>query len=172
MGLRILGIFFAAALVAAGAFAAPARAQNMFGGLPLDGIRCEASEGAVQHVHAHLQLFNRGHAIGVPEQIGIPQGAGCLYWIHTHSDDGIIHIEAPVARTFTLGQFFDVWDMELSRTQAAQLHAPRGHSLRFTVNGKLWTKDPRSIPLRDREEIVIQNGPPYVAGHPADWSRM
>lgn len=172
MGLRILGIFFAAATIAASIGGAPARAQSMFQGLPLDGIRCDTSEGAVQHVHAHLQLFNRGRAVGVPGQIGIPEGAGCLYWVHTHSDDGIIHIEAPVARTFTLGQFFDIWDMDLNRTQAAQLHASRGHNLRVTVNGKLWTKDPRSIPLRDHEEIVIQNGPPYVAGHPADWSRM
>lgn len=172
MGLRILGIFFAAALVAGGAFAAPVRAQSMFQGLPLDGIRCEASEGAVQHVHAHLQLFNHGRSVGVPGQIGIPEGAGCLYWVHTHSDDGIIHIEAPVARTFTLGDFFDVWGRDLNRSRAAGVRAPAGRRLRVTVNGKLWTKDPRSIPLRDREEIVIQNGPPYVAGHPADWSRM
>lgn len=172
MGLRILGIFFAATLAIAGFFAAPARAQSMFQGLPLDGIRCDTTEGAVQHVHAHLQLFNRGHAITVPGEIGIPQGAGCLYWVHTHSDDGIIHIESPVKRTFTLGQFFDIWDMDLSRTRAGDLHAFPGHKLRVTVDGKIWTKDPRDIPLRDREEIVIQSGPPYSSGHRADWSRM
>lgn len=172
MRLKIPGALLAAALVlAAGFAAAPARAQ-MFEGLPLDGIKCEATEGAVQHVHTHLQLFNRGHAVEVPALIGIPEGAGCLYWVHTHSNDGIIHIEAPVARTFTLGQFFDVWGKDLSRTQAGPLHASHGRMLRVTVNGKLWTKDPRSIPLRNREEIVIQNGPPYVSGHPADWSSL
>lgn len=168
----ITGIITAAALLAAGiSSAAPARAQ-MFGGLPVDNIRCEASEGAVQHVHVHLQLFDRGHAVEVPALVGIPAGAGCLYWVHTHSADGIIHIEAPVARTFTLGQFFDVWGKNLSRTQAGPLHAARGRTLRVTVNGKAWTRDPASIPLRDHEEIVIQNGPPYVAGHRADWSNM
>lgn len=151
--------------------AAPVRAQ-MFGGLPMDGIRCEASEGAVEHVHTHLQLFNRGHALTVPAQIGIPEGAGCLYWVHTHTTDGIIHIESPIARTFTLGEFFDVWGKELSRTQAGPLQASRHRVLRVTVNGRAWTKDPRAIPLRDRDEIVIQNGPPYVAGRPADWSSL
>jgi hypothetical protein len=170
--LRIAGTFFASALLIVTAFTAmPVRAQ-MFAGLPVDSIQCQSSEGAAEHVHTHLQLFNRGHAVAVPAQIGIPEGAGCLYWVHTHSADGIIHIEAPVVRTFTLGQFFDVWGQDLSRTQAGPLHATRGRNLRITVNGKVWTKDPRSIPLRDHEEIVIQNGPPYVAGRPADWSSL
>lgn len=144
----------------------------MFGGLAIDGIRCDASEGAVEHIHSHLQLFDRGRLAGVPGQVGIPQGAGCLYWVHTHSDDGIIHIESPVIRTFTLGQFFDIWDTTLSRTQAGGIRARHGQTLRVTVNGRRWTGDPRSIPLRDREEIVIQNGPPFTTGHPADWSKL
>ncbi len=34
---------------------------------------------------------------------------GCFYWLHTHTEDGIIHIESPVQRTFTLGHFFAIW---------------------------------------------------------------
>jgi hypothetical protein len=52
------------------------------------------------------------------------------------------------------------------------VHAPRGRTLRVTVNGRLWTRDPRLIPLRDREEIVIQNGPPFGTPHGADWSKL
>ena len=29
-------------------------------------------------------------------------------WLHTHAADGIVHIESPVDRTYTLGNFFDV----------------------------------------------------------------
>lgn len=144
----------------------------MMGGLPIDGIRCDSMEGAVQHIHSHLQIFNRGRRIEVPAQIGIMQIAGCLYWVHTHATDGIIHIEAPTMRVFTLGQFFDIWDQNLSRSQAGPVHAPRGRTLRVTVNGRLWTGDPRSITLRDHEEIVIQNGPPYGTPHSADWSKL
>ena len=144
----------------------------MFSGLPIDGIHCDTSEGAVEHVHTHLQLFDHGNAVPVPENIGIPMGSGCLYWIHTHANDGMIHIEAPVKQAFTLGQFFDIWGDDLNRTQASGVRASHGKVLRVTVNGKVWAGNPRNIPLRDHEEIVIQNGPPYTAGHPADWSKM
>ena len=162
----------AAALLLGYSSHAPARAQNLLAGLPIDGIRCESQEGAVEHVHTHLQIFNRGRRVEVPAQIGIMPVAGCLYWLHTHAGDGIVHIESPAARTFTLGQFFDIWGADLSRTTAGSVHAPRGHRLLFTVNGKVWKGDPRAIPLRDREEIVIQNGPPYGKPHGADWSQL
>ena len=130
-------------------------AQTMFGGLPIDSIRCDSMEGAVEHIHAHLKLTDRGRPLEVPAGIGIPQGGGCLYWLHTHSADGLLHIESPVVKTFTLGQFFDVWGQKLNRTQAAGVHAARGHVLRVVVNGKVWKGDPRAVPLRDHEEILI-----------------
>lgn len=173
MKLRIAVLFAAIALVCAALVHAPVRAQSLTGGnLPIDGIRCDTMEGAVEHVHSHLQLFNRGRSVEVPAQIGIMPIAGCLYWLHTHANDGIIHIEAPAIRAFTLGQFFDIWGQNLSRTQAGTVHSRGGHYLRFTVNGRAWTGDPRSIPLRDREEIVIQNGPPYATPRRADWSKL
>jgi hypothetical protein len=148
------------------------RSQNLLSGLAIDGVRCEANEGAAEHIHTHLQLFDRSKAQTVPAGIGIPPGAGCLYWLHTHSADGIIHIESPVNRMFTLGQFFDIWDVDLSTTRAAGLQGRSGKRLRVTVNGKPWTGDPRAIPLRDREEIVIQSGPPFTSGRHADWSNL
>ncbi|HET9096124.1 MAG TPA: hypothetical protein VFN37_05655 [Candidatus Baltobacteraceae bacterium] len=173
MKLRIAVLLTVAALSMAGFSHAPVRAQSLMGGnLPIDGIRCDTMEGAVEHIHSHLQLFNRGRVVQVPAQIGIMPIAGCLYWVHTHSSDGIIHIESPTMRSFTLGQFFDIWGQNLSRTQAASVRSRGGHYLRFTVNGRVWTGDPRAIPLRDREEIVIQNGPPYARPHGADWSKF
>lgn len=147
-------------------------AQSFFGGAPIDGIRCDAQEGSLEHIHAHLQLFDRGRVVGVPAGIGIPSGGSCLYWLHTHTDDGFIHIESPVLRTFTLGAFFDIWGMSLSARQAGSLRASDGRALRVTVNGNLWNGNPRAIPLRDREEIVIQNGPPFARPHPTDWSNI
>ncbi|HLI95267.1 MAG TPA: hypothetical protein VKT72_04155 [Candidatus Baltobacteraceae bacterium] len=173
MKLRIAVVFAAASLAIAAFGHAPARAQSLMGGnLPIDGIRCDTTEGAVEHIHTHLQIFNRGRGVEVPAQVGIMPIAGCLYWVHTHSNDGVIHIEAPAVRTFTLGQFFDIWGQSLNRSQAGSVRARRGRALRFTVNGRAWSGDPRSIPLRDREEIVIQNGPPYGTPRAADWSKL
>lgn len=148
----------------------PLRAQNMLGGLPIDGIRCDFGEGAALHIHANLQMYDRGRRLTVPSNIGIPLGVGCLYWLHTHSNNGMIHIESPLNQLFTLGQFFDIWNVPLTRTQADTLHAARGRTLRFTVNGKVWKLDPKRIPLRNHEVIVISSGPPYASAHKVDWS--
>lgn len=145
----------------------------MFGALPIDGVGCNATEGAVEHIHARLQIFNRGHAMPIPAQIGISQTAGCLYWIHTHSGDGYIHIESPVLRTFTLGQFFDIWGRELSWTHADGAAAASGGRLSFWVNGQPWHgADPATIVLRDHENIVVQAGPPFARPAPSDWTKL
>jgi hypothetical protein len=144
-----------------------------FGTLPIDGIRCDQSEGAVEHIHANLQLYDKGHAVPIPANIGISQTAGCLYWIHTHTGDGYIHIESPVVKKFTLGEFFDLWGSDLSANTASTVQSPDGKTLSIWVNGKKWTgKDPRSIVLADHETIVIQNGPPFAKPVAADWSKL
>lgn len=165
MTLWLIGV---AAMSAGGA----ARAQSMFGGAPIDGIQCESMEGAVLHIHQHLQLFDRGRVVEVPAQIGIPGASNCLYWLHTHANDGIVHVESPIKRTFTLGQFFDIWGQELTHARAGSIRAARGKPLRVTVNGRAYRGDPRAIVLRDHEEIVIENGPPFGRPHPFNWSRM
>ncbi len=148
-------------------------AQSYFGGLPIDGIQCDRQEGAAEHVHVSLSLFDRGRAVTVPAGIGIPQGGACLYWLHTHAADGIIHIESPVKRAFDLGQFFDVWGPDLGWTRAASLAAPKGRRLAIWVDGSAWHgRDPRAIRLHDRETIVIQNGPPFARPPHPDWSKL
>ncbi|HZY95701.1 MAG TPA: hypothetical protein VFE35_01230 [Candidatus Cybelea sp.] len=154
-------------------FALVMLAQSFFGGLPVDGIHCDREEGAIEHIHASLALYDRARPVTVPAGIGIPQGAGCLYWIHTHSGNGMIHIESPVKRSFTLGEFFDIWGPELSGTKAATVIAPRGHRLAIWVDGRPWHgQNPRAILLHDRQTIVIQNGPPFAKPPPPDWSKV
>jgi hypothetical protein len=148
-------------------------AQSLFGGLPIDGIHCDREEGSVEHVHTQLQLFNRGHAVIVPAQIGIPQSGTCLYWLHTHNEDGFIHIESPVKRVFTLGEFFDIWGPDLSWTEAGAVTTAHGARLSIWIDGTPWHgRDPRAIVLRDHETIVIQSGPPFAKPAHADWSKL
>jgi hypothetical protein len=63
-------------------------------------------EGTVLHHHEHLDLYVNGRPVTVPAEVGIDQQAGFLTEIHTHDASGIIHVESPVQRSFTLGQFF------------------------------------------------------------------
>jgi hypothetical protein len=147
--------------------------QSFFGSLPIDGITCDRAEGSIEHIHTKLELFDRGRAQVVPAHIGMSESANCLYWIHTHDSDGFIHIESPVKRTFTLGEFFDVWGPDLSWTKASAVTAPHGGRLTIWVNGTMWQgHDPRQIVLRDHETIVIQSGPPFAKPVRADWSKF
>jgi len=113
----------------------------------------------VNHVGEHA--LDHGKPLQVPPNVGQPAGKRCLYWIHTHTPDGIIHIESPAMRTFTLGDFFTMWGKPLSRTQAASMKSGKGAPLKFWVNGKPYTGDPRKIQLTAHADIVIQAGPPY-----------
>ncbi len=138
---------------------AAALMAQAFLALPIDGITCDQAEGVVQHVHAHVAIYDRGKPVRIPEGVGINNASQCLYWLHTHTSDGIIHIEAPVARVFTLGNFLDIWDRDLPWKHPAVL-----------VDGKRWKGgDFRSIPLLDHEQIVIENVPPFVQPPPVNW---
>jgi hypothetical protein len=139
-----------------------------------DGIRCETNERVAFHIHAHLTVFVNGKPRLVPAGIGIwpalqkqsgaygqfviTQGE-CFSWLATRFPDGIIHIEAPFKRSFTLGEFFDVWGQPLGRNVAGAAHGP----VTAIVNGKVWTANPRLIPLNAHAQIQLEVGRPLVA---------
>ncbi|HTI64792.1 MAG TPA: hypothetical protein VL524_14795 [Gemmatimonadaceae bacterium] len=133
-------------------------------GETVSGISCDAMEGARMHTHQHLVLIDHGKELTIPDNVGQRPDRNCLYWIHTHTADGIIHIEAPQPRTFTLGDFFTIWGQPLDRTQAATMRAAKGEggSLKVWVNGQPYTGDPRAIPLLVHADIVIEAGPPFI----------
>jgi hypothetical protein len=82
----------------------------------ISDISCDTMEHFKTHIHAHLDIFINGEAYPVPSNIGIIPNQ-CIYWLHTHDDTGVIHIESPEDRTFTLGEFFDIWGEKLSNSQ-------------------------------------------------------
>ncbi len=140
-----------------------ANASAQFGDArrPIAGISCDAMEGSRLHIHQHLVILDHGKPVDVPFDVGRPHDARCLYWVHTHTPDGIIHIEAPAERTFTLGDFFDIWGQPLSRTHAATATGTKKVPLRIWVDGKAYTGDPRKIVLASHTDITIMAGPPF-----------
>jgi hypothetical protein len=137
-----------------------ARAQAM--GQPIKGISCDAQEGQRIHIHQHLAIYDHGKAVEVPQYIGIPQAARCIYWLHTHTPDGIIHVEAPMDRSFTLGDFFAVWGQPLDRKHAGPVQTRKNEAMRVWLNGVRYAGDPAKIPLTAHADIVIQVGPPFA----------
>ena len=145
----------------------------VFLGETLDGITCQSSEKLVYHIHAHLTIFIDGTAFQVPFGIGIGpplegvrtsagafvESGTCFMWLHTHVADGVIHIESPELKTYTLGQFFAVWGQKLSPTRVGSKH---GKVTAF-YDGKLWTGSPSAIPLTPTAQIQLDVGSPAVA---------
>ncbi len=120
-------------------------------GKPIAGIRCDREEYSTFHIHAHLDIFVNGKPYEVPELVGIISQT-CLYWMHTHNGSGIIHIEAPQARAFTLGQFFDIW-------KATGKGAPTmKEKPKVFVNGKKVNAELRAIEITPLSEIAIVYG--------------
>lgn len=118
-------------------------------------------EGSRIHIHQHLVILDHGKPVGIPYDVGRPASAGCLYWIHTHTPDGIIHIEAPADRSFTLGDFFAIWGQPLSRRQAASARGSVRSPLRIWVDGKRYLGDPNKVVLMAHTDITIEAGPPF-----------
>lgn len=129
---------------------------------PIAGISCDAMEGNRIHIHQHLLILDHGTPVPIPSTVGRPFSGECLYWLHTHTPDGVIHIESPTNRTFTLGDFFAIWGQPLSATRASTAVAKTG-KLKAFVDGKPYDGDPAKIPLNAHTDIVLEAGPPFPA---------
>lgn len=130
----------------------PSESNYLAQRLQPSGLDALSMEGTVLHHHEHLDLFVSGHPVTVPAFVGI--GTGFLTELHTHDPSGIIHVESPVRRSFTLGQFFCEWGVKLN---ASCLGRYRGE-LAWWVNGRRMHGNPALLPLRQHQEIVIAAG--------------
>jgi hypothetical protein len=144
------------------------------------GIECGASEQLAYHIHAHLAVYANGASRTLPGGIGIPgsqvvptaegpvaAGGQCIYWLHTHAPDGVIHVESPTKRIYTLGDFFAEWHQPLSATRVADASG----KVTAVVNGKPWTRSPAAIPLDPHAVIQLSVGSPTVPFKSIDWSQ-
>ncbi len=117
-----------------------------------------AQEGTALHIHQHLDLSVDGRRVTVPAGIGIDESQGFISPLHTHDESGVIHVESPDVRTFTLGQFFAVWGLRLTPRCVGGYCATGSKSLRVFVDGKRFSGDPRVLPLAEHEEILVAYG--------------
>jgi hypothetical protein len=122
------------------------------------GLPALPVQGKLLHTHEHLDLYLNGTHVAVPANVGIGSNPPYFSPLHTHDRTGIIHVESPTNRMYTLGQFFGVWGVRLNSTCIGGYCAGGGRMLRAFVDGKPVTGDPAQIPLRRHDEIVIAFG--------------
>jgi hypothetical protein len=145
----------------------------------VEGIQCQGLQQLAYTAYVHLQVYVSGHSRALPGGIGIvdptasatsrgllfsPQA--CYYWLHTRAADGVIQVESPRKRVYTLGDFFKVWHQPLSRDRVA---ANRGR-ITAIVDGRRWRGNPRLIPLTEHESIELAVGRPVPAFRALDWT--
>ncbi len=127
--------------------------------MAISGIECHSSEQLSYHIHSHLDVFVNGVQQQIPSKIGILSSPSCLYWLHTHSEDGTIHVEAPQAREFTIGQFLDIWKQTLTNSTSF-FDSVSGMPVTAYVDGVRFEGDYRTIPIESLKEIVLAYGTP------------
>jgi hypothetical protein len=152
------------------------------------GIPCDQLEHTQVHYHAGLQIIYQGNQTHLPANLGIVTdtsgSASCFYWLHVHAaNPDTIHIESPASQTFTLGQFFAVWNAWDKLNNGPSVSLDAKHVATFTLaanetvlvyidlqDGKgpqPYTGDPSSIVLKSHEVITIEITPPAVTPPPS-----
>jgi len=111
--------------------------------------------GQVQHTHTHLDISIDGQPVAVPAEIGFDLGVQVTAPILTRDGSGIVHVESPTARTFTLGELFTEWEVRLTSACIGVTCTSASEVVRFYVNGYAFAGDPNSIALRSHQEIAI-----------------
>ena len=133
------------------------------------GLEPLAEEGQALHIHQHLDVFVNGRRVTVPADIGVGPRLAFFADLHTH-ENGVIHVESPTVRSFSLGQFFAVWGVPLSATCIGSLCERGDRRLRAWVNGKPVDADPTRIVLAEHQQIVIAYGTPQQLPDPVPAS--
>jgi hypothetical protein len=115
----------------------------------------------------HLELFANRRAIVIPAAVGVRRprlrlgtvvSAHCHARLRTLDPTGVIWFEGAA----NLGDFFAAWGHPLSSDRLLSFHT-RSPLLLFR-NGGRWRGNPRQLPLRDGDQVVVEIGG-YVRPH-------
>ncbi len=113
--------------------------------------------GMAEHYHPVLKVLVNGKPVTVPANIGVDPATGAMSGLHTHTADGVIHVEAEeTSETFTLGQFFTEWDVTLGTDQIGDVHARKAGAVSVTVNGTPYDGDPAELQLEPDQQIEVR----------------
>ena len=117
---------------------------------------CSTDMFTTFHIHAHLTIIVNGQEQVVPADTGI--NSSCMHVLHTHDSTGIIHIESPTKKDFTLANFFYIWKKDYSATSILDNKVTADTQLKLFVDGKEVTTGPETI-MKDKTSYAIVFGP-------------
>jgi hypothetical protein len=147
-------------------FVLPAASEAVVAGRTVAGMRCVTRRTTDA---LHVEIFVDRKVLVMPAGIGLRpplrkaglarlHGGACSYPLHTLDPTGTVLVER--SRRRTLGDLFAVWGRHLSRGRLLSFAG----RVRVYRNGTAWTGDPRDVPLRRHDSVVLQVGG-YVKPH-------
>jgi hypothetical protein len=112
----------------------------------------------VYHSHPNLVVTISGSGQTIP----VTFDASCAQPIHTHTSDGVLHVETDQNMNYTLGDWFLLWGHAVNNANIAILNSTQiftnkvgsGHTLTMTVNG---SPDLNPGDFKDHNPANIQN---------------
>jgi hypothetical protein len=147
---------------------APASAQ-VPAGVHAAGLALPAGQPDVVRFAVHLDVIVDGRRVTVPRGIGVDARGPLTAALYTSDSSGIIHVESDSDQSvFTLGQFFDEWQVTLTRDQLGGLRASRHDPVAVYLDGSRVAGSrvaglPGSMMLTPHQEITVTYRPGAVA---------
>jgi len=133
---------------------------------PPPGVHASCAPGSLRGAgRVHVELFANGRVVIVPTAIGLRgarvsfgrvTGARCRARLWTTDPSGVVSF----AGRARLGDLFAVWGEPLTPTRLASFHG----AVSLFRNGVRLRGDPRSLALRNDDELVLEVGG-YVPPH-------
>lgn len=124
--------------------------------MAISGVECNRTEQLNYHVHTHLDVFVDGREQEIPGDVG--RLSSCLYWLHTHDTTGLLHVEAPQTREFTLGQFLDIWQQTGESTEF--FASVQSQNVTAYIDGEQFEGHYRDVPLESLTQVALIIGEP------------
>lgn len=130
---------------------------------PVNGVPCASGMSIKYHIHVHVSIYVNGKSVTIPQGIGIGANNVCYYFLHTHTSDGIVHVEAPArASNLALDDFLSIWYQRFSKLNfPQQLTQQSGWTI--YLNGKRFPVVVTSpltteVPLSPHDVVTLDYG--------------
>lgn len=128
---------------------------------PVDSIFCDQLEQTAVHYHALVYIYINGQQVQIPQGVGIASDGSCYYWMHTHNTTGVVHMEAPSGRDFTLGNFLDIWSTKFTQLgYRNELSSANGWTV--YIGSQKYNGDFHNIVLKSHMIVTLAYNSPGV----------
>ena len=148
---------------------APASARVPVG-VHAAGLALLSTQPDVVRFAVHLDVIVDGRRITVPAGIGIDVRRRLAAALYTSDTSGIIHVDSDSdGSVFTLGQFFDEWQVALTPERLGGLRTSRHDPVAVYLNGSRVAGQPGSVMLTPHLAIAVTYRPgavPVPASYP------